>query len=264
MKDFVYHGGDGHPLHAVSIGQGPALVLLHGGGPDHRSLLPLASRFADHRVVLPDIRGYGRSVCADPTRHTWARYADDVIALIDHLGIDRPVLGGTGLGGTITLRTAMARPDRVRAAVVISVEDIEDDDDKPAETELFDEFARRIHSDGLAAAWEPLLDMLTPLIGNLVREAIGRTDPASAAAAAAIGHDRAFTSVDDLAGMTTPTLVIPGADARHPTSLAGELAAVLPRGVLAPTALSADLRTAEDLARTVAPAIRAFLDDLPG
>ena len=93
----------------------PILVLLHGGGPDHYSLEPLARQLADrHEIVLPDIRGYGRSVYADPERHTWNQYAADVIALLDRLGVDRAVVGGVGLGTTITFRTARTCPESTR------------------------------------------------------------------------------------------------------------------------------------------------------
>lgn len=125
MRDFVYRGSDGCRLHATALGHGPAVVLLRGGGPDRYSLLPVARRLADgFTVVLPDVRGYGRSVCTGPARHTWAQYAEDVDALLDHLGLRRAALGGTSLGGTITLRAAAVRPDRVRAAVVIGTADI--------------------------------------------------------------------------------------------------------------------------------------------
>ncbi|MGW2051542.1 alpha/beta fold hydrolase [Streptomyces sp. NPDC001858] len=70
-------------------------------------------------VVLPHVRGQGRSRCADPARHTWAQYTADLVALLDHLGVDRAVVGGTGLGSTITLRTALAHPDRIRAGILI-------------------------------------------------------------------------------------------------------------------------------------------------
>jgi 3-oxoadipate enol-lactonase len=82
MNQFTYSGGDGSPLYATAVGHagvmargisGPVLVLLHGGGPDHHSLVPLAEQLADLcTVVLPDIRGYGRSNCTDPSRHTRA------------------------------------------------------------------------------------------------------------------------------------------------------------------------------------------------
>ncbi|OZM70781.1 alpha/beta hydrolase [Amycolatopsis antarctica] len=236
---------------------------MHGGGPDHHSLLPLAERLADrYTVVLPDVRGFGRSVCRDPAAYTWARYSADVTALLDHLGLASAVVGGTGLGGTIALRTALEHPDRVCAAVLISVEDIEDDEAKAAETALFDEFAARVRTEGIEAGWAPILPGLAPVIGTLVREAIPRADPASIAAFAAIGHDRAFRSVHDLAEVAAPTLVIPGSDPRHPTALADDLARTLPRGQLATARVSPGLRTAEDLADAVAPAIRDFLNDI--
>jgi 3-oxoadipate enol-lactonase len=265
VREFTFHGGDGCPLYAATVGRagraGPPLVLLHGGGPDHHSLLPLARLLADRlTVVLPDVRGYGRSVCADPSRHTWARYTDDLIALLDHLDAPRAVLGGTGLGATVALRTALTHPDRVAATVLISLEDIEDDEAKAAETAFLDAFAARVLADGLEAAWAPILEGMPPVIGSMVRDAFPRTDPASVAAAAHIGHDRAFHDVAELAVVRAPTLVVPGTDARHPTELAGRVVEIMPRARLAPVGVSPDLRTAADLAEAVAPAVREFLN----
>ncbi|CAL9666191.1 alpha/beta fold hydrolase [Streptomyces sp. enrichment culture] len=260
MRDFVYRGSDGCRLHATALGQGPELVLLHGGGPDRYSLLPLARRLADgFTVVLPDIRGYGRSVCTDPNRHTWAQYTDDVDALLDHLELRQAALGGTGLGGTITLRAAAAHPERIRAAVVISMEDVEDDAAKEAETAMLEAFAARVREQGIRAAGEPVLPTLAPVIGSLVRDAIRRSSPAGIAAACAIGRDRAFTQVNELAAITVPTLAIPGSDTRHPAALAAQAARTLPRGHLAGVSLPAALETAADLAHTLAPAVRDFL-----
>ncbi|HEY0174465.1 MAG TPA: alpha/beta hydrolase [Pyrinomonadaceae bacterium] len=269
MTEFTYRGGDGWPLYAITLDsagsttadrENPVLVLLHGGGPDHHCLAPLARQLSDrYTVVLPDVRGYGRSVCADPARHTWSQYAGDVIALLDHLGVRRAVVGGAGIGTTITLRAALAHPERVGALVLISVEDIEDDEKKEAEIEFLDAFAARVRDEGIEAAWEPILKNLAPVIGAMVREAIPRSDPASIAAAAAIGRDRSFRSIDELAAVAAPTLIIPGMDERHPIALAEALARTLPQGRLAPVTLSADLRSADDFARAFAPAIRDFL-----
>lgn len=56
------------------------------------------------------------------------------------------------------------------------------------------------------------LDELAPIIGTLVRDAIPRSDPMSIAAAAAIGRDRSFRSVAEVAVIAAPTLIIPGMD----------------------------------------------------
>lgn len=267
MTQFSYHGGDSCQLYAATIDHRPhpaandaVVVLLHGGGPDHRSLIPLAERLANRNmVVLPDIRGYGRSVCTDPSSHTWARYANDVVALLDQLGLEKAIVGGAGIGTTISLRTALAYPDRVQALVLISVEDIEDDEAKAAEIQFMDDFAARVRDEGIEAAWAPILPQLAPVIKSMVRDAIPRSTPASIAAAANIGHDRSFRSLDELAAVNVPTLLIPGMDHRHPLALAEALAQTLPDTHLASVALSTDIRTAEDFGMSFAPVIQEFL-----
>ncbi|HEX6085720.1 MAG TPA: alpha/beta hydrolase [Thermoanaerobaculia bacterium] len=269
MPELTYKGSDGWPLCATIVetirsngDRKTPLVLLHGGGPDHGMFVPLARELADlHTVVLPDVRGYGRSVCPEPARHTWSQYADDLVSLLDHIGVERAIVGGAGLGTTIALRTAVAYPERVQAMVLISVEEIEDDEKKAAEIAFMDAFAERARNEGIEAAWAPILPDLAPLIGTLVREAMPRSDRASIAAAAAIGRDRSFRSIDELAGITAPTLIFAGMDERHPAKLAEDLANLLPHGQLAPVRLSGEVRDADGLARAFAPAIRRFLID---
>ncbi|MGW4027617.1 hypothetical protein [Streptomyces sp. NPDC005009] len=102
--------------------------------------------------------------------------------------------------------------------------------------------------------WRPTRTMSDRTAARLrVRDAIPRSDPASIAAACAIGRDRAFTQVNELAAITVPTLVIPGADTRHPAALAAQAARTLPRGHLADVSLSAGLADA------LAPALWDFL-----
>lgn len=122
-----------------------------------------------------------------------------------------------------------------------------------------DAFAERVRTEGIDAAWAPILPQLAPIIGALVREAIPRSDPASIAAAAAIGRDRSFHSVEELVVITAPTLIFPGMDERHPRALAEALARILPNGRLAEVSLSEDLNDAEDFGRAFAPAIRDFI-----
>ncbi len=123
-----------------------------------------------------------------------------------------------------------------------------------------DRFAERARSRGLQAAWELFIPHLAPLIANLVTEAIPRADTPSAAAAAAIGHDRAFATVEQLRRIDTPpTLIIAGDDTRHPTHLARTLADVLPRGTLAEATMSNLLVNADDMARAFALVIGEFL-----
>ena len=223
-------------------------------------LIPLANHMPPGWVViLPDIRGYGRSICRDPSRHSWGQYAADVIALLDHLDIRSAVIGGAGLGGTIALRVAERYPQRARAAIVISLEAIESDAERVGEIRAMEAFAAQVRSDGIQAAWAPFLEQLPAVIGAMVRDAIPRSDPDSIAAAAAIAHDRSFGSADELAAIEVPTLIIPGIDSRHPTSLAKDIVEILPKGRLADVQMSHDMRSSIDFAEALAPSIVAFL-----
>ncbi|WP_235849606.1 alpha/beta fold hydrolase [Mycolicibacterium doricum] len=139
------------------IGRGELIIMLHGGGPDHYSMRPLADRLARrYRVALPDIRGYGASQCPDPTLHRWDQYVTDTVAIMHALDATSTHLVGAGLGCTIALRTCLQHPHVARSAVIISAEAIEDDDDKAADAKLMDRFADRARSRGLQAAWSCL------------------------------------------------------------------------------------------------------------
>lgn len=82
---------------------------------------PLADRLADagSRVLNLDLLGHGESDRpAGPTHYSMSRLADQVVALLDHLGIDQAVVGGTSLGANVSLETAARAPERVRGLVL--------------------------------------------------------------------------------------------------------------------------------------------------
>ncbi|TME20252.1 MAG: alpha/beta hydrolase [Chloroflexi bacterium] len=98
-------------------GAGRPLILLHGGlgsGEMFGPILPLLTE--RHRVVAVDLQGHGRT--ADIDRPIDVRLmADDIAALIDHLGLDRPDVVGYSLGGGVALHTAAKYPAKVRRLV---------------------------------------------------------------------------------------------------------------------------------------------------
>lgn len=93
----------------------------------------------------------------------------------------------------------------------------------------------------------------------MVRDAIPRSDPASIAAAAAIGEDRSFRQPEELVALTTPTLIIPGIDSRHPRELAGKLARIMPTAELSSAAMTDEMQSEQDFADALAPEIARFL-----
>ncbi|MFL6123775.1 alpha/beta fold hydrolase [Actinophytocola sp.] len=120
-----HHGRDGLALSYQELGAGRPLVLLHGFLGSGRQWLDhgAAAAFADRgrRVILPDLRGHGRSARPhDPAAYPPDALADDGLALVDHLGLSDGGydLGGYSLGARVVLRMLVrgARPARAIVA----------------------------------------------------------------------------------------------------------------------------------------------------
>lgn len=90
------------------------LILLHGGAVDRRMWAPQLEVFPERRVIAPDARGHGGSSDAEGPY----RLADDVVAVMDALGIECAVLAGVSMGGGTAVDVALEHPDRCAALVV--------------------------------------------------------------------------------------------------------------------------------------------------
>lgn len=111
---------NGIELYYEVHGSGRPLVLLHGGlvsGESYQATLPALS--ANHQVVLVDLQGHGRTADIDRPIDHWLM-ADDIAALIDHLGLEGADVVGYSLGGGVALHTAAAYPKAVRRLVIVS------------------------------------------------------------------------------------------------------------------------------------------------
>jgi len=97
------------------------LILLHGGlgsGEMFGPILPTLT--ADHQVIAVDLQGHGRTADIDRPLDT-RLMADDIAALIEHLGLEKPDVMGYSLGGGVAFQTAVRRPEVVRRLVLVSV-----------------------------------------------------------------------------------------------------------------------------------------------
>ena len=108
-------------IHYRDVGEGPPIVILHGGWgydvyPFDRQIAVLAPR---HRIVIPDRTGYGGSGTLDalPTDFH-QRAADETRAVMDALGLERPILWGHSDGAIIALLMGLAVPERISGAIV--------------------------------------------------------------------------------------------------------------------------------------------------
>ena len=113
---------EGHRLAYSEWGGGErVLVLIHGLLMNGRMFDRLAPEMASrgNRVITLDLLGHGRSERPGDMRlYSMPGFGRQIAALVDHLGLDRPVVGGTSLGANSTLEFAVANPGRARALLI--------------------------------------------------------------------------------------------------------------------------------------------------
>lgn len=214
-------------------GDGPALIFSHGFLMDRTMFSDQVRALADtYRCVSWDERGFGDTPVDGP--FTYWDSSDDLIALMDHLGIETAVLIGMSQGGYLSLRATLAHPDRVRGLVLIDSGVFMDDD------EALDGYA------GMLAHWQsdaPLGEVGTMVAGLIIGE------PTLMEKWINIWESRDRSTVkhpgdcllgrDDISGrvdeITCPVLVIHGTeDLAVPIATAEQLCADLPdcRGMI--------------------------------
>jgi pimeloyl-ACP methyl ester carboxylesterase len=113
---------DGQRLDFTEFGISDDLVvLLHGQLMPRRMQEPLAGSLAaaGYRVVTLDLLGHGTSERpSESWRYSMTAWGEQVVALLDHLGVDRAVVGGTSLGANVSLEVAVAAPERLRGLLL--------------------------------------------------------------------------------------------------------------------------------------------------
>jgi pimeloyl-ACP methyl ester carboxylesterase len=119
MSSFMH---EGHRIAYEVHGEGPDVtVLLPGMLLSSRMQLPLARSLAErgHRVVTMDPLGHGDSDRpADMWRYSMTAFGQQVVGLLDHLEVERAVVGGTSLGANVTLEVAAMAPERLQGMVI--------------------------------------------------------------------------------------------------------------------------------------------------
>ncbi len=105
-----------------SGGTGPVVLLAHEFFMDRTMFASqMAALSPEFRIVSWDARGHGRTR-DEGLPFTYWTAARDALTVLDHLGVERAVVGGTAQGGFTALRTALIAPERVSALILISTE----------------------------------------------------------------------------------------------------------------------------------------------
>lgn len=246
MADFAY---EGYRLNYTVHGDGPdTTVLLPGLLLPQTMQFPLARQLArrGHRVITLDPLGHGRSDRpVEMWNYSMGDFALQTIALLDHLEVERAVVGGTSLGANITLEVASRAPERLQGMLI--------------EMPVLDHAIA-----ACGAAFTPLLLGLTfgrPLVAGLARIAgavprgqlpfmarvgldwIAQDPGPSASVLGGILYGRVAPAHTERVTFQAPTLIIGHPrDPVHPFSDAGMLAEELPNARLVNASSILELR----------------------
>ncbi|MBI1740696.1 MAG: alpha/beta fold hydrolase [Acidobacteriales bacterium] len=218
-------------LSYCEAGDGRKAVLLIHGHPFNRTMWHPQVRFlkATYRVVVPDLRGYGKSSLPAGCRETRLEtFAADNLALMDALGVSKFVLGGLSMGGQIVLEMFRQAPDRIEALLLA---DTFAGLDSAERKQLRFTTADRLEREGMEGyAREELTKMITPANAERLPDVAAHvmemmtTTPRSGAAAALRGRAQRIDYLPTLREIRLPTLVAVGReDAYTPVALAEQL-----------------------------------------
>jgi len=210
------------------------LVLIHGHPFDHTMWAPQIAAFSPgRRVIAPDLRGYGASPMV-PGVTPLATFAEDVVALLDELGVAEFVLAGLSMGGQIVMECYRQFPERIRGLVLADTfPAAETPEGKKARGDMADRLLR----EGMRGyADEVLHKMVAPYAAPEVAAHVHRmmtSTPPEGAAAALRGRAERPDYRELLTRVTVPALVVVGADDEYtPVSDAEAMHAALPDSTL--------------------------------
>ena len=247
---------DGITLSYRDEGTGPALIFQHGLGASAGQPFEVMGGLAGFRRITLECRAQGTSAVGPTESLSIATFADDVLALADHLGLGRFHLGGISMGAAISARLAVLLPQRVLSLCLARPAWVAEK--APSNMAVFDEAARFMTAHGREEGRtrfqaSPAFVALERASPDNAASLLGQFDaddlPTRAALLAAIATDGPGVTRDQLAALSLPTLVIGhGQDAVHPLAFAEELAALIPTAEFAaitPKSVSRDAYLAE-------------------
>lgn len=221
---------DGHRLSYDVVGRGPVVVFSHGVLMDSTMWRNQVAEFSpDVTAVSWDERGHGQTVSGGKPFDYWDS-ARDLLALLDHLEVDRAVLVGHSQGGFLSMRLALLAPERVAGLVFVPSHSHGLDD---ATKDAFEQTKAAWQAGGPAPVQDTLLGILVgePSLYPAIRASWERLDRA------AVGDVfDTLISLDELGErpgeINAPSLVVHGgADQAMPIELGRDLAGRLGNNV---------------------------------
>ena len=232
-------------LYVTEAGEGVPVVLLHGLTATNRYVVmgSKALERAGHRVIAYDARGHGQSDPApSPDAYRYEDLRDDLVRVMDERDIERAVLAGASMGAHTILRLALEAPERVAALVVITPAYDPDDFGDPDSLARWGRLADGLRNGGVEGFVEAYGDPGVPeswreTVFRVIRQRLAAHEHPEAVADAreSVTRSRPFPTIDSLAAIEVPTVVVADrdeADPGHPLATGEAYAEAIPNAEL--------------------------------
>ena len=232
-------------LFVTEAGEGVPVVLLHGLTATNRYVVmgSKALERSGHRVIAYDARGHGQSDPApDAEAYRYEDLRDDLVRVMDERGIERAVLAGASMGAHTILRLALEQPERVAALVVITPSYDPDEFGDADSLARWDALADGLRNGGVEGFIEAYGDPGVPeawrdTVFRVIRQRLAAHEhpEALADALSATPRSRPFPSIESLAAIDAPTVVVADrdeADSGHPLAIGEAYAEAIPNAEL--------------------------------
>jgi pimeloyl-ACP methyl ester carboxylesterase len=219
------------------IGQGDPLLFIHGLGAGRAQTTSALTALTNRMLIAPDMLGHGDSMSEDTSAvMSFDQCADDVICILDHLGIEKLDIGGLSMGSGIALNIALRYPERVSKLILLRPSWL--CQPRPKHLELVAFVGKWIEEYGVEIAEQKLMahaDYRTlydavPKVAESIRGLFMRpTHFSHTAVLYKMWEDTPFHSLADLSEVSQETLVLfTTRDDLHPIPVAETIAGALP------------------------------------
>jgi 3-oxoadipate enol-lactonase len=232
-------------LYYEEYGHGIPAVFLHGFPFDHtiwEPLIPLLQEEA--RMILPDLRGFGRSPVTEGI-YSMRLLAEDIVHLMDRLEIEKAVVVGHSMGGYASLAFAQAYPGRLLGLGLVATHSAAD---TPERRQSRQKLAESVMHKGARVVASNMVNTLTPKKELLepINELILRAHPTGISGALR-GMAERHDLTGELSNISVPAVVIVGkADQLLPHDHVETMAQMLPKGWLVEIPDAGHMLTMED------------------
>lgn len=239
-------------------GQGTPLVLIHGFPFNRTIWYPMVPLLKDAgRIILVDLRGFGQSPFTEGV-YTMRLLAEDVVALLDRLGIEKAVIAGHSMGGYVSLAFAHAFPSRLAGLGLIATQAESDSPEKRQnrikQAEEIGRKGLKGFIEGMAPKLSPYASMQPPLI-----DLMGQANPKSVVASLR-GMAERSDAAEWLDTIEVPAAVVHGSqDALIPLEKPRTMVQLLTRGWMVELGCAGHMPMVETPPGTADP-LRALLE----